>query len=126
MAYDDDPVGSGFVASLARPGGNITGLSRLAPEISGKQLGLLKEVVPKLSRVVVFGTSTSAANEKSLQEMEAAAGAMKVELQYIDVLSPRILRLHFGPQARSGLTPSSSCQPTPSFFLSEDRLQTSR
>src|SRR5262245_44575329 len=51
-----DPVGSGFVASLARPGGNITGLSTLAPEISGKQLELLKETVPKLSRVAVFGT----------------------------------------------------------------------
>ena len=51
MAQDPDPVGNGFVASLAQPGGNITGLSRLAPEISGKQLELLKEIVPKLSRV---------------------------------------------------------------------------
>src|SRR5262245_30226052 len=51
MAFDDDPVGNGFVASLARPGGNITGLSSLAPEISGKQLELLKEIVPKLSRM---------------------------------------------------------------------------
>src|SRR4030095_4308175 len=53
MAQDIDPVGTGFVASLARPGGNITGLSSLAPEISGKQLELLKETVPKLSRVAV-------------------------------------------------------------------------
>src|SRR5215831_2668927 len=60
MALDPDPVGNGFVASLARPGGNITGLSSLAPEISGKQLELLKEVIPKLSRVAVFGTSTAA------------------------------------------------------------------
>ena len=52
----------GFVASLARPGGNITGLSTLAPEISGKQLELLKEIVPKLSRVAVFGTSTRPGN----------------------------------------------------------------
>src|SRR5262245_39159072 len=51
MTQDPDPVGNGFVASLARPGGNITGLSNLAPEISGKQLELLKETVPKLSRV---------------------------------------------------------------------------
>src|SRR5688500_11524555 len=58
MAQDPDPVGNGFVASLALPGGNITGLSRLAPELSGKQLELLKEIVPKLSRVAVFGTST--------------------------------------------------------------------
>ena len=58
MAQDNDPVGNGFVASLARPGGNITGLSTLAPELSGKRLELLKEIVPKLSRVAVFGTST--------------------------------------------------------------------
>src|SRR5215813_4512814 len=58
MAQVNDPVGNGFVASLARPGGNTTGLSTLAPEISGKQLELLKEIVPKLSRVAVVGTST--------------------------------------------------------------------
>ena len=58
MTQDADPVGSGFVASLARPGGNITGLSTLAPELSGKRLELLKEIVPKLSRVAVLGTST--------------------------------------------------------------------
>jgi putative ABC transport system substrate-binding protein len=55
MAQDTDPVGNGFVASLARPGSNITGLSTLAPEISGKQLELLKEVIPKLSRLAVLG-----------------------------------------------------------------------
>src|SRR5215469_8093499 len=57
MAGDVDPVGQGSVTSLGRPGGNITGLSTLAPEISGKRLELLKEIVPKLSRVAVFGTS---------------------------------------------------------------------
>src|SRR5262249_54531651 len=56
MTQDPDPIGNGFVASLARPGGNITGLATLAPEISGKQLELLKEVAPKLSRVAVLGT----------------------------------------------------------------------
>ena len=55
MANDTDPVGNGFVASLARPGGNITGLSNFAPELSGKQLELLKETVPRLSRVAVLG-----------------------------------------------------------------------
>ena len=62
MGYDSDPVGNGFVASLARPGGNITGLSTLSPEISGKQLELLKETVPKLSRVAVLGNSTNPGN----------------------------------------------------------------
>ena len=59
MTQDGDPVGTGLVASLARPGGNITGLSTLAPELSGKRLELLKEIVPKLSRVAVLGTSTN-------------------------------------------------------------------
>src|SRR5262249_51398987 len=58
MAQDNDPVGSGFVASLARPGGNITGLSALSAEMNGKRLELLKEMVPKLSRLAVLGDST--------------------------------------------------------------------
>ncbi len=57
LAFDNDPVGNGFAASLARPGGNVTGLSALSPEISGKQLELLKEIVPTLSRVAVLGSS---------------------------------------------------------------------
>jgi putative ABC transport system substrate-binding protein len=67
MAQDPDPVGSGFVASLARPGGNITGLATLRPELSGKQLELLKEIIPKLSRVAVFGTSTYPGNAQMLR-----------------------------------------------------------
>jgi putative ABC transport system substrate-binding protein len=77
MGFDNDPVGSGFVASLARPGGNITGLSTLAPEISGKQLELLKEIVPKLSRVAVLGDSNEPGNAQALKEVELAAGAFK-------------------------------------------------
>ena len=95
MAFDDDPVGSGFVASLARPGGNITGLATLAPEISGKQLELLKEIVPKLSRVAVLGTSTRPGNAQSLRETELAAGAFKVKLQYLDVLVPKDIETAF-------------------------------
>ena len=87
MGFDNDPVGSRFVASLARPGGNITGLSTLAPEISGKQLELLKEIVPKLSRVAVLGDSNEPGNAQALKEMELAAGAFKVQLQYLDVLT---------------------------------------
>jgi putative tryptophan/tyrosine transport system substrate-binding protein len=89
MSNDSDPVGSGFVASLARPGGNITGLSTLAPEISGKRLELLKEIVPKLSRVAVFGTSTRPGNAQALRETELAAEAFGVQLQYLDVLGPK-------------------------------------
>ena len=89
MTNDGDPVGLGFVASLARPGGNITGLSTLSPELSGKRLELLKEIVPKLARVAVFGTSTSASNAQELREVELAAGVLGVKLQYLDVLGPK-------------------------------------
>ena len=106
MAQDADPVASGFVDSLARPGGNITGLSTLVPELSGKQLDLLKEILPKLTRVAVFGTSTRPGNAQSLKEVELSAGAIGVKLQYLDVLVPRILRLHSEPQARGVLTQS--------------------
>ena len=95
MAFDNDPVGNGFVASLARPDGNITGLSTLRPEISGKQLELLKETVPRLSRVAVLGTSTIPGQAQSLKETELAAGAFKVQLQYLDVLSPKDLETAF-------------------------------
>ena len=89
MAAVGDPVGDGIVASLARPGGNITGLSTLAPEISGKRLELLKEIFPKLSRVAVLGTSTQPGNRQQLRETELAARAFGVKLQYLDVLSPK-------------------------------------
>jgi putative tryptophan/tyrosine transport system substrate-binding protein len=88
MTFDPDPVGNGFVASLARPGGNITGLATLAPELSGKQLELLKEIVPKLSRVAVFGDSIQPGNPQALKETELAAGALGVRLQHLDIRSP--------------------------------------
>jgi putative ABC transport system substrate-binding protein len=95
MTQDTDPVGNGFVASLARPGGNITGLATLAPELSGKRLELMKEIVPKLSRVAVLGTSTYPGNAQSFKEVELAAGAFGVKLQYLDVLSPRDIETVF-------------------------------
>jgi putative tryptophan/tyrosine transport system substrate-binding protein len=87
MTWDYDPVGSGFVTSLARPGGNITGLSMLAPELSGKQLELLKETVPKVSRVAVLSPSTQPGYAEVLREMDLAAGSLKMKLQYLNVLS---------------------------------------
>jgi putative tryptophan/tyrosine transport system substrate-binding protein len=95
MAQDSDPVGNGFVASLARPGGNITGLSAQAPEISGKQLELLKEIVPKLSRLAVFGISTRPGNAQAVKEIELAAGAFGVQLQYRDVLTANDIETAF-------------------------------
>src|SRR6516162_4532051 len=89
MGFDSDPVANRFVTSLARPGGSITGLSTLYPEISGKQLELLKEIVPRLSRVAVLGTSTQPGNAQSLRETELAAEAFGVQLQYLEVLAPK-------------------------------------
>ena len=89
MPYDNDPVGSGFVASLSRPGGNITGLSTLSWELSGKRLELLREIVPRLSRVAVFGTSTAPVTARALKEAELAAGALGTQVQYVDVLGSK-------------------------------------
>jgi ABC-type uncharacterized transport system substrate-binding protein len=100
MTNDGDPVGNGFVASLARPGGNITGLSTLSPEISGKRLELLKEIVPGLSRVAVFGTSRSASNAQELKEVELAAGALGVKIRYFDVLASRDIETAFRAAAK--------------------------
>ena len=126
MAQDDDPIGSGFVASLARPGGNITGLSNLASDLSGKRLELLKEIVPKLSRVAVFGLSTYPGNAQSLKETELAAVAFGVKLQYLDVLRvPTTLRPHSERRARGVLTQCSRWRVLCS-FLTEHNLQTSQ
>jgi putative ABC transport system substrate-binding protein len=75
-------------------------LSTLAPEISGKRLELLKEIVPKLSRVAVFGTSTSASNAQELRELELAAGALGVKLQYLDVLGVKDIETAFRAAAK--------------------------
>ena len=95
MAQSGDPVAEGLVASLARPGGNITGLSTLAPELSGKRLELLTEIIPRLLCVAVFRTSTQPGIAPRLKEIELAAGALKVKLQYLDVLSPKDIETAF-------------------------------
>jgi putative ABC transport system substrate-binding protein len=95
MTFDSDPVGDGFVASLARPGGNITGLSTLAPELSGKRLEILREVVPKLSRVAVLGTSTAPGHAQMIKEIELAAKAFGVKLQNLDVVDSKDIETGF-------------------------------
>jgi len=102
MTNEADPVASGFVASLARPGGNITGLSNLAPEIGGKRLELLKEVIPKMSRVAVVGTASQAGNAQSLKELERAAAAFGVKLQSLDVAAPKDIEIVFQAASKGG------------------------
>jgi putative ABC transport system substrate-binding protein len=89
MASDDDPVGNGFIASLARPGGNITGFSQLSPELTGKRLEILKEVIPKLSRLAVFGSSSEVSQAQVMKEIELVAAASGVKLQYFEVLTTK-------------------------------------
>jgi putative tryptophan/tyrosine transport system substrate-binding protein len=95
MALDDDPVGSGFAASLARPGGNITGLATLDPELSGKQLELLREIAPKLSRVGVLGDVTRPGTPQALREINVAAGAFGAQVQYLEVRGPKDIETAF-------------------------------
>lgn len=85
MAFDHDPVGSGFVASLARPGGNITGFSTLAPQTSGKQVEILKDVMPGLSRVAVLSDATVPGNAQALQEVERVAGKFGLQVEQFEV-----------------------------------------
>src|ERR1043165_1613170 len=95
MVFDDDPVGSGFVASLARPGGNITGLNTLSPEMSGKQLELLKEIASKLARVGVLGDVTRPGIPQALREINVAADALRVQVQYLEVREPKDIEIAF-------------------------------
>jgi len=85
-----DPVATGLVDSLGRPGGNITGLTRLTRELSGKRLELLKETIPGVTRVGVLWNTTAAGPVISFKEYEAAARAMKVVVQSIEVRGPNI------------------------------------
>jgi putative tryptophan/tyrosine transport system substrate-binding protein len=87
MVTNVDPVATGIVESLARPGGNITGLTRLTRELSGKRLELLKEVVPTISRVGVLVDADAADSANALKDYEAAARALKITLQAVEVRS---------------------------------------
>jgi putative ABC transport system substrate-binding protein len=86
MAISSDPVGTGFVASLARPGGNITGLSSISPELSGKRLELLREVVPGLSRVAFLWNPDVRGAVLDYKETEGAATSLRLQLQSVEVV----------------------------------------
>ena len=107
MTNVNDPVALGFVASLAHPGGNITGLANLSPEISGKQLELLKETVPKISRVAVLGRITV-----NIKEMEIAARSLGLQLEILEVRGPDDIESAFNAAKRNRvnalLIPASS------------------
>jgi len=88
MTGPGDPVEAGLVASLARPGGNITGLAIISHELVGKELELLREVVPKVSRVAVLWNPTNPGNTPQLRAAEASARTLGVRLQPLEVRDP--------------------------------------
>ena len=88
LAAAGDPVGTGLVPSLAKPGGNITGLSNLGAELSGKRLQLFKEIVPALSRVAILWNSANLVVALAMRETEAAARTLGLEVQSLEVRGP--------------------------------------
>src|SRR5215831_19060533 len=88
MTSVEDPVAQGFVGSLAKPGGNITGLTNLAPELSGKRLELVKETLPKIDRVAVLWDPNGPGPAVAFKETQAVAPSMNLQLQSLQVRSP--------------------------------------
>jgi putative tryptophan/tyrosine transport system substrate-binding protein len=101
LSFDNDPVGNGFAASLARPGGNITGLSTHYPEISGKQLELLREMAPGLSRVAVLGNASVPGNLQSFRETELAAAGLRIKVHYLEIQNPQEIDAAFREAKRT-------------------------
>ena len=93
MALVADPVGSGLVANLAHPGGNVTGLSMMATELSAKRLQLLKETIPRLTRVAVLWNPDTPYHPKVIEDLKAAAPSLAIELNFVGVRTPE----QFGP-----------------------------
>jgi putative ABC transport system substrate-binding protein len=88
MAFSGDPVGIGIVSSLAQPGGNVTGLTNLAAELTGKRLELLREIVPNLSKVAVLWNPEGPVSPVALKEAEVAARALRLAIQSLKVEKP--------------------------------------
>jgi len=100
MTNVSDPVESGLVSSLARPGGNVTGLSLMHPDLSGKRLELLKEIIPKISQVAVLSNPSNPNTPPLLRETEAAARALRVQLQVVEVRDSTELDKAFSAMTR--------------------------
>jgi ABC-type uncharacterized transport system substrate-binding protein len=88
MAVSNDPVASGFIASLNRPGGNVTGLSVQSSELAGKRLQLLTEIVPRLARLAVFSNPTNPSHALAVQQMQTAARSFGIGLHVVEASAP--------------------------------------
>ena len=100
MSLLNDAVGSGLVTNLARPGGNVTGTTVMSPDLVAKQLGLLKEVVPKVSLVALLRHPDNPASAAYLREAEAAARTLRVELQTLEARNPQEIDSAFAAMTR--------------------------
>ena len=96
FAVDADPVGSGLVASLSRPGGNVTGLSQQGPDLAGKRLELLREVVPGLRRLAIMGNAGYAASVLEIGEVRAAARTLGLDVDTLEIRRAEDIALAFG------------------------------
>ena len=85
MVAVGDPIGTGIVSSLSHPGGNITGLTSMSPDLEGKRIELLKEVIPKLSHIAVLWNPANAFHEIENQQVKAAAAALRIKVLYLAV-----------------------------------------
>ena len=116
-----DPVSAGFVSSLASPGGNLTGLAGLAPELSGKRLELLKEIVPRLNRVAILGNPSNPNFRSVLKETETAASALRLQLQILQVKEPVNLQSAFSAMTKARAE-ALSVIPDPMLFGEQKRI----
>jgi ABC-type uncharacterized transport system substrate-binding protein len=108
-----DPVASGVAASLARPGGNITGVTMGGAELYGKRLELLKETIPKLTRAGILWNPTSTAAQLNLKETRAAAQPLKLEIQSLEVRSPEDIEPAFDAATRAKVSAMMITQSPP-------------
>ena len=125
MTSSSDPVGTGFVASLAHPGGNITGLSILGPDLSTKRLEMLKEVVLGVSRVAVFWNPDDPAAKISLRETQDAAKAQAMHLQIVEIREASDFESAFRA-ANKGRARALILLPALSWLLRQNRLRSWR
>ena len=121
MAAAGDPVASGLVVSLARPGGNITGLSQMSMELGGKRLELLKEMVPKLSRVGVLWNPQGAASPIYWKEVQVPARQLRIQLHSLEVRSPNDFEKAF-EDALQARADALSIMPDPVFTTNLKRI----
>ena len=123
MAVVADPVGSGLVASLAHPGGNVTGLSIMTTDLSAKRLQLLKEAIPRLTRVAVLWNPDTPYHPKVIEDLKAAAPSLSIELNFVSVRTPEEFGPAFSAVSRAHATGPVRDRGRPLLYSSNDASQ---